>query len=268
MQKIDEDGQKYDLEDIASSIGVFKKKRWKESNQREALNEDVEILPLKSGDGENEILLNENDNEAHKYNRCSVGRRWIVEEIAFANRLIQDFRLGVLDIDDGTSLRQLLSRELKCKPMRISKKYSKDVAIGRQTFTKAIVSNLNFDLLQRKDKREKLKAQWINAMRKREKQRYTNCSVMCISEACRIQSLIRNTCLGPGGDSLEESCRVESFIQAIHHCFRGKKKYIFRWIETAETLLLQSSADVENLQDSIDAGAALVDEIKSSFFLS
>ena len=43
---------------------------------------------------------------------------------------------------------------------------------------------------------------------------------------------------------------------------------MFRWIETAETLLLQSSADVENLQDSIDAGAALVDEIKSSFFLS
>ena len=75
MQKIDEDGQKYDSEDIASSIGVFKKKRWKESNQREALNEDMEILPLKSGDDENEILLNENDNETHKYNRCSVGRR-------------------------------------------------------------------------------------------------------------------------------------------------------------------------------------------------
>ena len=60
----------------------------------------------------------------------------------------------------------------------------------------------------------------------------------------------------------------EIFYTSYTSFFRGKKKNMFGWIETAETLLLQSSADVENLQDSIDAGAALVDEIKSSFFLS
>ena len=48
--------------------------------------------------------------------------KWTSEEEAYANRLIQEFKSGLLPLTDGTTLRTFLSKLLNCDPMRISKK--------------------------------------------------------------------------------------------------------------------------------------------------
>lgn len=46
--------------------------------------------------------------------------KWTAEEEAYANRLIQEFKAGLLPLADGTTLRTFLSKLLNCDPMRIS----------------------------------------------------------------------------------------------------------------------------------------------------
>lgn len=46
--------------------------------------------------------------------------KWTPEEEAYANRLIQEFKAGLLPLTDGTTLRTFLSKLLNCDPMRIS----------------------------------------------------------------------------------------------------------------------------------------------------
>ena len=60
--------------------------------------------------------------------------KWTVEEEAYANRLIQEFKLGMLPLTDGTTLRTFLSKLLNCDPMRISKKFVGQNCIGKQVF--------------------------------------------------------------------------------------------------------------------------------------
>lgn len=47
--------------------------------------------------------------------------KWTPEEEAYASRLIQEFKAGLLPLTDGTTLRTFLSKLLNCDPMRISK---------------------------------------------------------------------------------------------------------------------------------------------------
>ncbi|CAN0552720.1 unnamed protein product, partial [Ectocarpus sp. 12 AP-2014] len=49
--------------------------------------------------------------------------KWTPEEEKYANRLIQEFKAGLLPLTDGTTLRTFLSIMLNCDPMRISKKF-------------------------------------------------------------------------------------------------------------------------------------------------
>lgn len=60
--------------------------------------------------------------------------KWSVEEEAYANRLIQEFKAGLLPLTDGTTLRSFLSKLLNCDPMRISKKFVGENCIGKQVF--------------------------------------------------------------------------------------------------------------------------------------
>lgn len=63
--------------------------------------------------------------------------QWTVAEMAFANKVIEYFDKGSLpNCTNGTTLRALLADILHCSPMRISKKYAGDGAIGKRTFTK------------------------------------------------------------------------------------------------------------------------------------
>jgi hypothetical protein len=60
--------------------------------------------------------------------------KWTPEEEAYANRLILEFKSGLLPLTDGTTLRTFLSKLLNCDPMRISKKFVGSNCIGKQVF--------------------------------------------------------------------------------------------------------------------------------------
>ena len=68
--------------------------------------------------------------------------KWTMEEEQYANRLILEFKAGLLPLADGTTLRTFLSRLLKCDPMRISKKFVGDKCIGRKVYRRRDESEL------------------------------------------------------------------------------------------------------------------------------
>ena len=70
--------------------------------------------------------------------------KWTPEEEAYASRLIQEFKAGLLPLTDGTTLRTFLSKLLNCDPMRISKKFVGSNCIGKQVFRRrgAEVNNM------------------------------------------------------------------------------------------------------------------------------
>lgn len=76
--------------------------------------------------------------------------KWTVEEEAYANRLIQEFKAGLLPLTDGTTLRTFLSKLLNCDPMRISKKFVGGNCIGKQVFRRrtADINRLTADQIQ------------------------------------------------------------------------------------------------------------------------
>ena len=71
-----------------------------------------------------------------KNKKASLRRgKWTSEEEAYANRLIHEFKLGLLPLTDGTTLRTFLSKLLNCDPMRISKKFVGQNCIGKVHIT-------------------------------------------------------------------------------------------------------------------------------------
>lgn len=85
---------------------------------------------------EEAALLKETKKAEAKSRRENGLRRgkWTAEEEAYANRLIHEFKLGLLPLTDGTTLRTFLSKLLHCDPMRISKKFVGSNCIGKQVF--------------------------------------------------------------------------------------------------------------------------------------
>jgi hypothetical protein len=77
--------------------------------------------------------------------------KWTIEEEQYANRLIHEFKAGLLPLTDGTTLRTFLSRLLNCDPMRISKKFVGSNCIGKQVFRRrsAEVHKLSPEELER-----------------------------------------------------------------------------------------------------------------------
>lgn len=57
--------------------------------------------------------------------------QWTTQEIAYATRLIDEFRNGSLQIPGGTSMRGFLAEKLGCAPKRVSKKYENTNYNGR-----------------------------------------------------------------------------------------------------------------------------------------
>lgn len=70
--------------------------------------------------------------ESQKLKKAGLRRgKWTTEEEFYANRLIYEFKLGLLPLTDGTTLRTFLSKLLNCDPMRISKKFVGQNCIGK-----------------------------------------------------------------------------------------------------------------------------------------
>eukprot|EP01041_Mallomonas_annulata_P001622 gene1622-3141_t len=57
--------------------------------------------------------------------------KWATEEEEYTTRIISDFHKGLLDIPSGITLRQHLSNQLNCDPMRITKKFARMQTIGK-----------------------------------------------------------------------------------------------------------------------------------------
>ena len=77
--------------------------------------------------------------------------KWTAEEEAYANRLIKEFKAGLLPLTDGTTLRTFLSKLLNCDPMRISKKFVGSNCIGKQVFRRrtADINRLTQEQIQK-----------------------------------------------------------------------------------------------------------------------
>jgi hypothetical protein len=80
--------------------------------------------------------------------------KWTLEEENYANRLIHEFKSGLLPLTDGTTLRTFLSKLLNCDPMRISKKFVGGNCIGKQVFKRRQqeIENLTLDQIERSRK--------------------------------------------------------------------------------------------------------------------
>mmetsp|Transcript_1295 Transcript_1295/g.3059 ORF Transcript_1295/g.3059 Transcript_1295/m.3059 type:complete len:517 (+) Transcript_1295:139-1689(+) len=63
--------------------------------------------------------------------------KWNRAEEAYALKLIEEFHAGHLPLKEGTTLRAFLSGVLRCQPMRVSKKFVGDWAVGRRAFRRA-----------------------------------------------------------------------------------------------------------------------------------
>jgi len=79
-----------------------------------------------------------------------------MEEEAYANRLILEFKAGLLPLTDGTTLRTFLSKLLNCDPMRISKKFVGNNCIGKQVFRRKTVEMNKLTMEQLKRSRDEL----------------------------------------------------------------------------------------------------------------
>jgi len=63
--------------------------------------------------------------------------KWTPEEEAYCAELVAGFQAGILPIAEGTTLRSMLSQQLHCVPMRITKKYNKDSSMGKQMYRRS-----------------------------------------------------------------------------------------------------------------------------------
>eukprot|EP00956_Cyclotella_meneghiniana_P036488 scaffold126214_cov62-Cyclotella_meneghiniana.AAC.4 len=76
------------------------------------------------------------NNDTIDTNHAAVLRRgkWTPEESAYANRLIVEFKRGTLPLPPNVTLREFLSRLLRCDPMRITKKFEGDNSLRKVVY--------------------------------------------------------------------------------------------------------------------------------------
>merc|ERR1711865_813203 len=87
---------------------------------------------------------------------------WTPEEEVYAEKLIQEFKSGLLPLPAGTSLRTYLATLLNCDPMRISKKFEGPNCIGKQKTTKKENGN-DYSSLQKKQKQSTKKKSLLSS---------------------------------------------------------------------------------------------------------
>ncbi|RHY30618.1 hypothetical protein DYB32_004185 [Aphanomyces invadans] len=83
---------------------------------------------------------------------------WSDAEVAFATRLSDDFKAGLLpDVPNGIPLRKWLSEKLNCTPMRLSKKFDKTSGVlGMCRYTCNVMSIASMSAEKSKRRQEQL----------------------------------------------------------------------------------------------------------------
>lgn len=64
--------------------------------------------------------------------------KWTPEESAYANRLILEFKSGTLPLPPNITLREFLSKLLRCDPMRITKKFEGDNSLRKVVYKRIL----------------------------------------------------------------------------------------------------------------------------------
>lgn len=91
--------------------------------------------------------------------------KWTAEEEQFVARIVEDFNLGILDVPQGTTLRNFLSSVLNCDPMRITKKYTGNSSIGKRAFMKAADGSIGTEYIQmRRQELQSFKLEWYRSL--------------------------------------------------------------------------------------------------------
>lgn len=95
-------------------------------------NSSLELAAHESAIADGLIPMNNMIANDLRSKRAGLRRgKWTTEEELYANRLIHEFKSGLLPLTDGTTLRTFLSKLLNCDPMRISKKFVGGNCIGK-----------------------------------------------------------------------------------------------------------------------------------------
>ena len=90
--------------------------------------------------------------------------KWTSEEEAYVLCLVRDFNDGYLDVVvPGMTLRTYLAQALRCDPMRITKKFTGDLSIGKRTYHPS-KDNSPQDRQARREELQRLKDAWNQRM--------------------------------------------------------------------------------------------------------
>ncbi|GFH47124.1 hypothetical protein CTEN210_03599 [Chaetoceros tenuissimus] len=95
------------------------------------------------GHGLSSALLKQNSPESRQNNHR--GGKWSDLELEYVTTFIKYYEDGLVDVPDGSTLRQFLSHVLQCNPMRISKKLGKDGGIGNVKRKSILETSLDED---------------------------------------------------------------------------------------------------------------------------
>nr|CCA21960.1 cleavage induced hypothetical protein [Albugo laibachii Nc14] len=100
--------------------------------------------------------------------KCTPGLRsgkWTNEEEAYTVRIIHYFKLGLLDIQEGTSLRWYLAKKLNCEAMRVTKKLKGNSSIGKQIYRgSAFTKEKTLKMRRALEELADLKKQFLNSL--------------------------------------------------------------------------------------------------------
>jgi len=142
---------------------------------------------------------------------CSTPLRrgkWTPEEETYVARIIQEFNSGYLNAPAGTTLRTYLSKKLHCDPMRITKKFQGELAIGKRVFHPAVRCENNSSAIDRaRTELESLERRWRKRLEMQQQQSAKRASAASRSAA---SSSIRRA------QSLDSSARAQSSSNEGH----------------------------------------------------
>jgi len=191
-------------------------------------------------------------------NGCRRGK-WTLEEENFTERIIEDFSIGILDLKQGTTLRNFLSSILNCDPMRITKKYTGDLSIGKRVFMRANLMTISPEFLEkRKYELQNLKDTWFRALIRAEKERR--------EQFLEKGKLGKMSCFlaDPSSSSADghfNACRIESVLIATDLAHEEIKQTV-EWLKKAQSNLTSSNEIIDELNRTIREGNEFLPRLK------
>jgi hypothetical protein len=188
--------------------------------------------------------------------------KWTLEEEKYAERIIHDFENGTLDVQDGTTLRNYLSKTLNCDPMRITKKFTGDSCIGKRVFATLSRSPENIPILEKAQIELKmLRRLWLEKLLGIERE---SARKICIKGTLKDVGRPRFTGNADDLMSVADSGNIcEDKVRAALHSFLDNEKEInelMSWLSRSSNALTFSS-DYTELDSLAKCGEKLVTSV-------